>query len=182
MTDKQIIIDTIDVSKCEYITYKDSFNPMCGNTGICCYGRKNCCFKQLARKTQECEELREYHNKCCEEFENEKKELLEKYNQLSRDFYSGKYCNVEKCKQLDQLKADINKKELIFAGIEVSNRELIKELNQLKAAKEQAEQKLKRIKKLCDGKTNKSSFCNGIENKDMQKLAIRILQIVSEVK
>lgn len=60
----------------------------------------------LKHKTQECEELREYHNKCCEEFENKKKELLEKYNQLSRDFYNGKYCNVEKCKQLDQLKAN----------------------------------------------------------------------------
>lgn len=55
---KQIIIDDIDVSECEHITYKDSFNPMCGNTGICCYGRKNCYFKQLAHKTQECEEYK----------------------------------------------------------------------------------------------------------------------------
>ena len=58
--------------------------------------------------------------------------MLEKYNQLSRDFYSGKYCNVEKCKQLDQLKAEFDKKELIFAGIETSNRLLIEENNKLK--------------------------------------------------
>lgn len=32
---------------------------MCGNTWFCCYGRENCYFKQLARKTQECEELKE---------------------------------------------------------------------------------------------------------------------------
>ena len=44
------------------------------------------------------------------------------------------------------------------------------------------EQKLKQIEKLCIKNSTKSSFCNGIENKDMQKLAIRILQIVSEVK
>ena len=33
------------------------------------------CFEQeqLKRKEKECEELWEYHNKCCEEFENEKK-------------------------------------------------------------------------------------------------------------
>ena len=63
-----------------------------------------CDFK---RKEQECEELRQYHNKCCEEFEKEKKEWLEKYNQVSRDFYSGKYCNAEKCQQLDQLKEQL---------------------------------------------------------------------------
>ena len=56
---EQIIIDDIDVSKCEHITYKNSFNPMCGNTGICCYGRKNCYFKQLARKTQVIDEIEE---------------------------------------------------------------------------------------------------------------------------
>lgn len=62
--------------------------------------------KSIQAKEQECEELRQYHNKCCEEFEKEKKEWLEKYNQVSRDFYSGKYCNAEKCQQLDQLKAE----------------------------------------------------------------------------
>lgn len=72
---------------------------------------------KLRAKEQECEELREYHNKCCEEFENEKKELLEKYNQLSRDFYSGKYCNVEKCKQLDQLKAENEKMKKQVCGL-----------------------------------------------------------------
>ena len=60
MTDKErIIIDGVDVSECEQITYKNSLNPMCGNTWFCCYGRENCYFKQLARKTAECEELKE---------------------------------------------------------------------------------------------------------------------------
>lgn len=62
--------------------------------------------KSIQAKEQDCEKLRQYHNKCCEEFEKEKKEWLEKYNQVSRDFYSGKYCNAEKCQQLDQLKAE----------------------------------------------------------------------------
>lgn len=62
--------------------------------------------KSIQAKEQEYEKLRQYHNKCCEEFEKEKKEWLEKYNQVSRDFYSGKYCNAEKCQQLDQLKAE----------------------------------------------------------------------------
>ena len=57
--------------------------------------------EQLKRKEQEYEELRQYHNKCCIEFKKEKQELLEKYNQVSRDFYNGKYCNKENCSLLN---------------------------------------------------------------------------------
>ena len=51
MTDKeQIIIDGVDVSRCKYLPY---CNDKQGN----CAFEPNCYFKQLARKTQECEEL-----------------------------------------------------------------------------------------------------------------------------
>ena len=61
MTDKEeIIIDGMDVSGCEYVC-----NTAFGNIGcklpfseeIHCCNIPNCYFKQLARKTQECEEL-----------------------------------------------------------------------------------------------------------------------------
>lgn len=56
MTDKeQIIIDGIDVSKCKYLPY---CNDKQGN----CAFEPNCYFKQLARKTKECEELRKELN------------------------------------------------------------------------------------------------------------------------
>ena len=52
MTDKeQIIIDGVDVSKCKYLPY---CNDKQGN----CAFEPNCYFKQLARKTQECEALK----------------------------------------------------------------------------------------------------------------------------
>lgn len=60
MTDKeQIIIDGVDVSNCEY--YKQAFtgfictNPNKSND---CSKNPDCYFKQLARKTQEYEELK----------------------------------------------------------------------------------------------------------------------------
>lgn len=56
--------------------------------------------EKLKAKEQEYEELRQYHNKCCEEFEKGKKEWLEKYNQISRGFYNGDYCNTENCSLL----------------------------------------------------------------------------------
>ena len=51
MTDKEpIIIDGVDVSKCKYLPY---CNDKQGN----CAFEPNCYFKQLARKTQECNYL-----------------------------------------------------------------------------------------------------------------------------
>lgn len=61
MTDKeQIIIDGVDVRKCEYL--KESFTGLiCAdcNKSNDCSKSPNCYFKQLARKTQECELLSE---------------------------------------------------------------------------------------------------------------------------
>lgn len=43
-------------------------------------------------------------------------------------------------------------------------------------------QKLDKIETICEKETTKSTFCNGIENKDSQKLAIKILKIIIEDK
>ena len=39
-------------------------------------------------------------------------------------------------------------------------------------------EKLNKIQEICDKASTKSTFCNGVENKDMQKLAIKILKVV----
>lgn len=62
--------------------------------------------KQLQAKEQEYEELRQYHNKCCKENAEKLEKWLEKFNQVSRDFYNGKYCNKENCSILRGLKND----------------------------------------------------------------------------
>ena len=104
MDDKQMIYNGVDVSGCNY--YKN--NGKCriphyqqGIKYTCCNCNEwNCYYKQLKYKEQEYEELRQYHNKCCKENVKKLKELLEKYNQVSRDFYNGKYCNKENCSLL----------------------------------------------------------------------------------
>ena len=61
MTDKQIIIDDVDVSKCNYFnnTDKSYCEECCSEFGCAiCNDRPNCYYKQLARKEQECEELK----------------------------------------------------------------------------------------------------------------------------
>lgn len=55
---------------------------------------------KLKRAKQEYEELRQDHNDCCEEFKQEINLRINAYNKLSRDFWSGKYCNTKHCQQL----------------------------------------------------------------------------------
>ena len=125
-----MIIDGIDVSGCDFLAKEDDYCSYSGEyrayKGQCgcsdeemCKDHPNCFYKkalkQLKRKEQECKELRQYHNKCCTEFENEKRALLEKYNQVSINFYNGDYCNIEHCSLLkakeqecEQLKEVLN--------------------------------------------------------------------------
>lgn len=174
MTDKQIIIDGVDVSGCKYYDdetccNEDVFTLDCENT--------NCMYKQLKRKEQEYEELRKYHNKCCEEFENEKQKLIDKYNQFSKDFFIGKYCKKEYCELLkakeqecEELKNKIEFMEGYIKTVEKARDELEREN---KSSKEQAEQKLGRIRVIafhnCDI-TDKNDSC------------YKILQIIDEVE
>ena len=60
----------------------------------------------IKAKDESYEELRQYHNKCCEDNAKKLEEWLGKYNQVSRDFHNGDFCNTEKCQQLAQLKEE----------------------------------------------------------------------------
>ena len=107
MENKKIYVDGVDVSKCEFYMHydygkfshgcslhKDMFGlPVCCDIADCC---KDCYFKQLARKTQECESLKEEIevlkdnfdtatrdcNELIEELKQECEELKEENQQL----------------------------------------------------------------------------------------------------
>lgn len=106
MADKEeIIVDGINVSECVFFNKLNRLNICCCDDiredeaplANFCVENKDCYFKQRARAREEYEELRRYHNKCCKENAEKLEQWLEKYNQLSRDFYNGKYCNKENC-------------------------------------------------------------------------------------
>lgn len=62
MTDKQIIIDGIDVSRCSYFTFTDEhYCEECSSEFGCaiCDERTICYYKQLVRKEQECEKYKQ---------------------------------------------------------------------------------------------------------------------------
>lgn len=86
MTDKeQIIVDGVDVSGCkEYIwALSHVCNLVNGRTDkFECNYYPNCYFKQLKRKTQECEELKEYARRQENQREACYKELLKRVKAL----------------------------------------------------------------------------------------------------
>lgn len=109
MTDEeQIMINGIDVGECKF------FNNITENHycfGIPCKDRPNCYFKQLARKTQECEKLTNKNNSLTAEL-NQIKLLLEGKNTQ----YNVK---VEEC---EELKRKLSNQEQLYQNeIEIYN-------------------------------------------------------------
>lgn len=120
MTDKQIIIDGVDVSGCKKLHWdiapflKKEERPFNQHEWKCgggfaqtyCHNDKNCLYKQLKRKEQECETLASQLD-----FEVQKKECLEKEcEELKKkcNIYTCGICgNKEDCNKLYKTLAEI---------------------------------------------------------------------------
>lgn len=121
MTDK-IIIDGVDVSGCVYRDFKnrcccDSSKPnegeprITGNGG--CEYNPNCYYKQLTRKTEECERYKnEPTANLISQFEAEKLKveyLKEEYKILQDNFETSNRDNLELLEDYIQALKDINR-------------------------------------------------------------------------
>ena len=118
MTDKQIIIDGVDVSKCKH--HRKCILPDnigCKIDDFLCCDKPNCYFKQLALKTQECESL----NKRASSLEEIADNLQQRNHHLTQE-----------CEELIKEKAEIKK----YLGI--SDKTIMQRLEEL------TEYKLKR--------------------------------------
>lgn len=103
MENKQIYIDGVDVSGCEYIDKDSCCNLFEGLIGTPCssYHFRNCHYKQLKAKEQECEELKKIIN----EAKNSKLDL--------KSFLVGEAMQNEYEQQLELKKEECNElKEL----------------------------------------------------------------------
>lgn len=102
MTDKQIIIiDGVDVSGCCWYT-QGATGMICADWHISndCSKNPNCYYKQLKRKEQECEELKEYikhlHNLCGNETDNqyEYKQTLQEIKEIATCCIEGDVARI----------------------------------------------------------------------------------------
>ena len=140
--DKQIIIDGVDVKYCKRRIGKDNFCRYYKRP--CAENNYNCIWKKYLRKEQEYEELRKYHNKCCEEFEREKQNLIDKYNQFSKDFFIGKYCKKEYCELLKAKEQELQQAMDNYVQLDLQRVKEYNELVDLYKAKEQENEELKK--------------------------------------
>lgn len=123
MTDKQMIIDGVDVSGCAYITYRDSDNPICSETGMYCGGYDICYYKQLKHKEQESERLEEELDDLTREIgtslkvekieikklKKECKELKRELMQYEKDVKDLNYFAMKLKQTLAEIKGLVNK-------------------------------------------------------------------------
>ena len=173
MTDKQMIIDGIDVSGCESFC-----NGICCKVGFgddaSCKLFSDCHYKLYKRKEQECEELRQYHNKCCEENAKKETEWLEKYNQNSRGFCNGDYCNTEHCSLLKAKEQECEKWKAIIGEAQIEQGKL-QQLDELKKENEESKNAYTRLNSLYNDNCNYTykleqtlteiaEMCNSVEN------------------
>ena len=172
MENKQIIIDGVDVSGCEYYNKDDNTcREVNGNynTDICEFDKcenSNCRFKQLKRKEQECEELKEKYKW----YDHYKEQAL----------YNKNLCN-EKSEQLDQLKAENDQlkrqhqgdKGLITSAGKM-NYQLIQEYDKLKNCLAEIKEIAKENIRIAD--------LEGLNGVYRRGLATQILQKISEME
>ena len=112
MTNKQIIIDGIDVSKCGHYHYgKCEIDYDEWNNEIIryneCQNNPNCYFKQLKAKEQECKELKEDRERWKSNFNGKVsaiEELLQQLDQFKQILAKIK----EICNNNDELQGDFN--------------------------------------------------------------------------
>ena len=188
MTDKErIIIDGLDVNKCKHFCLEQQipdlplagFSKICGEEYIAkeCKNNSNCYFKQLARKTQECEEL--------------KKKLMQKdeintFLNAPIGGWSNNPCdicesknNYEQLKQeCEELKEDLKRYKGVLKDTTVTKIDYLQEslANQNKAdryrkALEEIEEEIKKYQ--CDN--CEDYHCASCDMKD-------ILNIINETK
>ena len=153
------IRDDVDVSECKYFCLNQMGNNCLNhNTGFSMNcNNNNCYYKQFKRKENELEELRQYHNKCCEEFKKEKQDLIDKYNQLSINFYNGDYCNTEHCSLLKAKEKECERLEqtlIQIKDIAENVQSFVGRINIEDDVFEQMEQILQKIREVENAKTN----------------------------
>lgn len=197
MTDKQIIIDDVNVSGCVRLQDDEISCDLGGE----CKGWENCYYKQLKRKEQECEALQMSENEAGEiiaelqaykdvnedfktawkelKAENEElKKIINEAKSSSLDLKSFLVCEAvqnEYEQQLDQLKVD--------RGEALKQLEFVRTLNTVKEAETR-----KLSKALAEIKEIAEIFCNACQEFEPKKRSSncmycnygKILQKISE--
>lgn len=117
MTDKQIIIDGVDVSGCILRRRKEPNCTVCNGYSskvfeFDCSDFKNCYFKQLKRKEQECEKLRgDFHdtNEQLKDYKEHYDRQSEEHQKLKQDLFLAQNQITLKNEYIQKVKQECEK-------------------------------------------------------------------------
>lgn len=129
MTDKQIIIDSVDVSGCSYGEIeKDIFKCSCEynvrSTSMFCKDNPNCYYKQLKHKEQELQEAMDNYVKLDIQRVKEYNELVDKYNNKEQECEELKKDLHQNFKEKDKLHLIIDR--LLEASVMIQILQVLK--------------------------------------------------------
>ena len=181
MTDKQIMIDGVNVSGCEfYWREKELCNN--GNLTSYCQENKDCLYKKYKRKEQECEELK----KQLERKEENYQKLLSKSNKYIHNLVDENVQDISNlARQLDQLKKELEKekalKETYLTCYKAKHEDINGELFKLKQTLTEIREVAKQMNNECfydDFECKDCDMKNGCTYFNKSK----ILQIIKEMK
>ncbi len=195
MTDKQIIIDEIDVSGCVAFKYDGIKKPLCRAGGVTsvyksclCAGNPNCYYKQLKRKEQEYKKLKAENEK----MEKGYIELTEIVSPYIDDFtgyneelkgFDIVLCVKELMQQLDLLKAENEKlkKTVLQTCPNCGEAYLNHDGAKLIDKNFKLEQVLQGIKVIAEAITNGTHFSDDVES-HLKEMTNKILEKINEVE
>ena len=114
MTDKeQIMIDGVDILDCDnYYVEQETDQVKCDLSGEYCRENKNCFYKQLARKTQECEELKQRLECNCFDPKSNNNRCIS-YNRIAEDYerdLKRLENKIAECEKYEQLFDELDKR------------------------------------------------------------------------
>ena len=178
MTDKQIIIDGVDVKDCKRRIGKDNFCRYYKRP--CTENNYNCIWKKYLRKEQECEELK----KIIDEAKNSKLDL--------KSFLVGEAVQNEYEQQLNQLKAENEELKKRIAGYKCPMEKnadycgYLEESGLIYVENEFLKQTLAEIKEICNNNDELKGDFNLVDcdkyKLGKHNLANKILEKISEVE
>ena len=202
MTDKQIIIDSVDITNCIH----RATNKLCGDidpycrcyTGSC-NDISNCYYKQLKRKEQECERLKEERDswhyqwekryEICESLSDVIDELRGQLDQLKAENDTLKQYKASKQASYESMQREWNQAVNENRELKSDNKHLNGLLNQALKELEEHREALEKVREVCTKYKEICANCEGDEYIDCvdcteggeAQVAIKVLQICDEV-
>ncbi len=148
---KEIIIDGVDVSECEFLWKEKLPKKVCnnGNLDCDCNSNPNCYYKQLKRKTNECEKKSWEISNLGYKIKNQRREINERLKQIEKLKRKEQECEKLKSENFtfeELIKTQEKLIEEIKKYLGISNKTIIQRLEELQERRDKLSEENEELK------------------------------------